>query len=33
MVVLGANRIIHSVDWTFISNDGAVPCIENALIE
>lgn len=28
--VLGAERIIHSVDCPFISNEGAVPFIENA---
>lgn len=28
--VLGAERIIHSVDFPFISNNGAVPFIENA---
>lgn len=28
--VLGADRIIHSVDCPFISNEGAVPFIENA---
>lgn len=30
--VLGADRIIHSVDCPFISNEGAVPFIENAPI-
>lgn len=30
--VLGANRIIHSVDCPFISNEGARPFIENAPI-
>ncbi len=31
--VLGADRIIHSVDCPFISNEGAVPFIENAPID
>lgn len=30
--VLGADRIIHSVDYPFILNDGALPFIENAPI-
>lgn len=30
--VLGADRIIHSVDCPFISNEGALPFIENAPI-
>lgn len=30
--VLGADRIIHSVDCPFISNAGAKPFIENAPI-
>lgn len=32
MEVLGADRIIHSVDFPFISNEGARPFIENAPI-
>lgn len=32
MDVLGADRIIHSVDYPFILNDGALPFIENAPI-
>ncbi len=32
MEVLGADRILHSVDFPFIGNEGAVPFLENAPI-
>lgn len=33
MEVLGVDRIIHSVDYPFILNDGALPFIENAPVD